>query len=158
MAPVSVPLEAAGSTAPGTSSVGASGISDVGIGVVGNTSALDQKSDARLSSTQGDGEHKASVGSSGISTDPAATPAPQAPLPTNHPYTKKQLDELKKRQEAAMKAQQKAAAEAAKKCAKTPTATGCTAPAVTTGVPSATPPGAAAPASVPASGVSATPK
>ena len=133
MAPVSVPLEAAGSAAPGTSSVGASGISEVGIGVVGNTSALDTKSDARLSS-QTD-EHKASVGSSGISTDAAAAPPPQAPLPTNHPYTKKQLDELRKRQETAMKAQQKASDEAAKKCAKTPTATGCVVPAATPATP-----------------------
>jgi len=157
-APVSVPLEAAGSMAPGASAVGATGISDVGIGVVGNTSALDQKSDARLASAQTTaGEHKASVGSNGISTDPAAVPAPQAPLPTNHPYTKKQLDELKKRQEAAQKANQKATDAAAKKCAKSPAAEGCVTPASV--APTATPPGAATPASVPASGVStATPK
>jgi outer membrane protein assembly factor BamD len=143
-APVSVPLEAAGSVAPGAAAAGG-GVSDVGIGVVGNASALDQKSDARISGASQDGEHKASVGSNSLSTDTPATPAPQAPLPTNHPYTKKMLDDLKKRQDAAQKLAKKAADAQARKCAKTPTATGCNAPAAGSVIPPPTPPGAASP-------------
>ncbi len=148
-APVSVPLDAAGSVAPGTTN--GVGVSDVGIGVVGNTSALDSKADARLSSTAAasDGEHKASVGSNGLSTSTEATATPaasQVPLPTNHPYTKKQLDDLKKQQDAAAKRVKKQEEEAAKKGAKNPAA--ATSPAVAT--PPATPPGAATTTNVPA--------
>jgi outer membrane protein assembly factor BamD len=145
-APVSVPQEAAGSVAAGTSS--GTGVSDVGIGVVGNASALEQKTDARLSA-QTEGEHKASVGSTGLSTDPTAKP--QAPLPTNHPYTKQQLDALKKQQEAAMKAQKKAAAAAAKKGLAAPDTT--TPPAAAPGT--ATPAGAASPATASPAGTPA---
>jgi len=126
-APVSVPLEAAGSVAAGAP--GGTGVSDVGIGVASSSSGLDQKNDARLSS-QTEGEHKASVDSNGISTSSSAAPAPQAPLPTNHPYTKKQLDELKRRQDAAARAVKKATDAQARKCAKTPTAPDCIAPQV----------------------------
>ncbi len=111
--PVSVPLDTAGGgpLAPGTG--GGTGVSDVGIGVASNSSSLDQKNDARIASPPVSGEHKASADAAGISTDPSATPAAQAPLPTNR--TKKELDEYKKRMDAAAKAQQKAAAAAAKK-------------------------------------------
>jgi outer membrane protein assembly factor BamD len=152
--PVSVPMEAASTVAPGTGANGG-GASDIGIGVATNSSALDQKTDARIA-PPADGEHKASVGSSGISTDATAAPAQpiQGPLPTNR--TKKELDEYKKRVDAATALQKKAAEAMAKKCAKTPTATGCATtpapaapPAPGATVPAATPPGAAAPATVP---------
>ena len=153
--PVSVPMEAATTLAPGTGA-GGGGVSDVGIGVAANSSALDQKTDARIAAPPTDGEHKASVGSSGISTDTTAAAAQpiQGPLPTNR--TKKELDEYKKRVDAATALQKKAAEAMAKKCAKTPTATGCATtpapaapPAPGATVPAATPPGAAAPATVP---------
>jgi outer membrane protein assembly factor BamD len=150
--PVSVPLEAASAVtaAPGTGG----GASDVGIGVVGNPASLDQKTDARIGGAPTpaptDGEHKASVGSSGISTDPAAAPAVQAPLPTNR--TKKELDEYRKRVEASNKLQKKAYDAAVKRCAKSPKAAGCAAPPTTPGTttPDANPPGSATPAKLPA--------
>jgi outer membrane protein assembly factor BamD len=160
--PVSVPMDAATTAAPGSGATGG-GASDVGIGVATNSSALDQKNDARISAPATDGEHKASVGSTGISTDPAAVPPIQGPLPTNR--TKKELDDYKKRVDAAAALQKKAYDAMVKRCAKTPTATGCNvapapaappapgtvvpgaAPGAT--VPAATPPGAASPATVP---------
>ncbi len=111
--PVSIPMEAASSLNPTAPGGGATGVSDVGIGVAGSTSALDQKSDARINSQD---EHKASVTSNGLATDSAvqsATPQPGAPLPTNR--TKKDIDAFMKQQAVALKAQQKAAAAAAKK-------------------------------------------
>jgi outer membrane protein assembly factor BamD len=110
-APVSIPAEAAGSVAANANGPGVGGVSDVGIGVAGNS--LEGKTDARLGVATGEGEQKASVGSNGVAVDPAA--APPVPLPTNHPYSKKQLDELKKQQDKATKAREKAAAAAAKK-------------------------------------------
>ena len=124
-APVSVPLEAAGIFAPGAAATISGGKSDIGIGVVGNTSAIDQKGDARLSSTQ-DGEHK---GSASLSTDTPTTATPQAPLPTNR--TKKELDEYRKQMEATQKLQKKAYDAAVKRCAKTPNAPNCVAPPTT---------------------------
>jgi len=152
-APVSVPQEAAGSVAAGAS--GGTGVSDVGIGVVGNASALEQKTDARLSA-QAEGEHKASVGATGLSTDPTAKP--QAPLPTNHPITKQQIDALKKQQAAAMKAQKKAEAAAAKKGLATPD-TPPTAPAAPGATNPASPatPATASPAATPAAAQYAAP-
>jgi hypothetical protein len=155
-APVSVPLEAAGTYAQGVVTGGAvGGVSTVGIGV-GNSSAIDQKGDARLSTTT-DGEHKVSVGSAGISTDPAVAPPAQAPLPTNR--TKKELDAYRKQMEDASRAQKKAYDAYVKKCAKTPKAAGCVATpsAATPGVapPNAATPTANPPVAVPAS--SATP-
>jgi outer membrane protein assembly factor BamD len=135
-APVSVPLEAAGIFAPGTAATTAGGRSDVGIGVVGNGSAIDQKSDARIPSTQ-DGAR----GSATLSTDSAASAAPQAPLPTNR--TKKELDEYRRQMEASQKLQKKAYDAAVKRCAKTPTAPNCVAPPSTTAAPA--PPNAATP-------------
>ncbi len=141
-APVSVPLDTASAAAgPPT---GSAGISDIGIGVAGNSSALDQKNDARIGAAAGDGEHKASVGSSGLSTDGSAAPAAEAPLPTNR--TKKELDDYRKRVEAANKAQQKAAAAAAKKAGKSPAKPDTKAPAATP----ATNPPTPAPTNVPA--------
>jgi len=154
--PVSVPLEAAGSMAPGAATGVATGVSDVGIGVVGNTSTLDQKGDARLNPTGSTAAATAvnatpkPQGSSAILTDTAATPAPQAPLPTNHPPTAKQLDELRKTQAAAAARVKKAQDAAAKKAAKP----GAPAPAATTPAtvaPAATPPASATPTNVPAS-------
>jgi outer membrane protein assembly factor BamD len=151
-APVSVPLEAAGIFAPGAAATGAAGVSDVGIGVVGNTSAIDQKTDARIGATQ-DGEHTAVKGSASLPTDTAAAPAPQAPLPTNR--TKKELDEYKKQVDANAKLQKKAYDAAVKKCAKTPNAAGCLAAPSTTPVPpppnAATPTTTAAPVAPPTS-------
>lgn len=138
-APVSVPLEAAGAFAPGAPATTGGGTSDVGIGVASSSSALDQKTDARIGPTQ-DGEHKAATGSASLTTDAAATPVQQAPLPTNR--TKKELDDYKKRMEDAAKLQKKAYDAAVKRCAKTPKAAGCIAPPVT---PEAAPPNAATP-------------
>ena len=139
--PVSVPTAAAG---------GQSGVSDVVGGIVSNSTNLDKSPDARMSQQNGQnvpekagtGEQKASVGSNGQTTEPAAVPgtpaAPAAtavpakpvalttavaianavPTPTNHPVTPKQLKEYQKTQE---KAQQKAI-KAAKKKGLTPTA------------------------------------
>jgi hypothetical protein len=110
--------------------------------VATNSSALDSKSDARLGSqAAADGEHKASVSSAGIPTDPAATPAQQAPLPTNR--TKKELDDYRKRMEDTVKVQKKAYDAMVKRCAKTPTAAGCATPASAT--PEAPPPAGATP-------------
>jgi hypothetical protein len=106
-------MEASSSLNPSSTGTGAAGVSDVGIGVAGNTSALDQKSDARINSQD---EHKASVTSNGLAADPSAQasqPQPGAPLPTNR--TKKDIDAFMKQQALAFKAQQKAAAAAAKK-------------------------------------------
>jgi outer membrane protein assembly factor BamD len=139
-APVSVPLEAAGIFAPGAAATIGTGTGEVGIGVVGNTSAIDQKTDARISSTQGGA--KPPSGSATLPVDTAAAPATQqAPLPTNR--TKKELDEYRKQMEATNKLQKKAYDAAVKKCAKTPTAPNCVAPPSTTAVPA--PPNAATP-------------
>jgi outer membrane protein assembly factor BamD len=114
--PVSVPADVGGGLTPGApASGGASGVSDVGIGVADSSTVIDQRNDARFSS-QTSGEHKASANSAGISTDTSGAAA--APLPTNR--TKKELEEYRKRLEAQAKAQQKAAAEAAKKAKKNP--------------------------------------
>ena len=151
-APVSVPLEAAGIFAPGAAATIGTGTSEVGIGVVGNASAIDQKTDARISSTQ-DGEHKAVTGSASLPSDTAAAPVQQAPLPTNR--TKKELDEYRKQMDATNKLQKKAYDAAVKKCAKTPTAPNCVAPPSTTAVPpppnAATPTNNAAPVAAPTS-------
>jgi hypothetical protein len=113
--PVSVPAVAAG----------ASGISDVSIGQVGDNSAIDQKQDARIGQQPGTtaaDEQKASVGSNGQAATPAPAVSSQS-LPTNHPMTAQQYKELKKQQERqakylkkhpeALKAAQAAAAQAA---------------------------------------------
>ncbi|MES1262001.1 MAG: outer membrane protein assembly factor BamD [Acidobacteriota bacterium] len=127
--PVSVPAVAAG---------GASGVSDVVGGVVGNTETLDKGADARMSSQNGvvgkqavgTGEQPASVGSNGQTTAPAAAEAP--PPPTNHPATAQQIKQYQKLQE---KAQAKAA-KAAKKNKTTPaTTTPAATPAATTTTP-----------------------
>jgi outer membrane protein assembly factor BamD len=115
--PVSIPMEASSSLNPSSPGGGATGVSDVGIGVAGSTSALDQKSDARINAQD---EHKASTTSNGLPADsstPSAsqTPQPAAPLPTNR--TKKDIDAFMKQQAAAAKVQQKAAAAAAKRAA-----------------------------------------
>ena len=115
--PVSVPADVNSGLTPGApASGGASGVSDVGIGVASNTSVIDQRNDARLSSSPVSGEHKASTDSAGISTENSGAAA--QPLPTNR--TKKELDEYRKRMEAQAKPQQKAAAAAAKKAKKNP--------------------------------------
>jgi outer membrane protein assembly factor BamD len=142
-APVSVPLEAAGIFAPGAAPAGTGTGGEVGIGVAGNTSAIDQKSDARIPSTQ-DGDHRPATGSASLATDAAATPAPQAPLPTNR--TKKELDEYKKQMEATQKLQKKAYDAAVKRCAKTPKDPNCIAPPTTTAAPP--PPNAATPTTI----------
>src|SRR5579863_9078285 len=59
-------------------------------------------------SPQGTGEQKASVSSNGQAPETSAlakpaTPAPEQPLPTNHPPTKDQLKAMKKAQEKALK-------------------------------------------------------
>jgi len=142
--PVSVPAVAAG---------GQNGISDVSASqVVTNTEAIDKAPDARLNlqpaaaapagtSPQGTGEQKASVASNGqpaatASTTPA-TPAAEAPLPTNHPPTKDQLKAYKKAQEKAAKLAKK---NGAKPASATPAQPGSTAPAPTTPQPASTPP------------------
>ncbi len=123
--PVSVPADVNSALAPGApASGGAAGTSDVGIGVAGNTTVIDQRNDARLSSSPVSGEHKASADSAGISTGNSTA---AAPLPTNR--TKKELDEYRKRLEAQAKSQQKAAAAAAKKAKKNPPKTPSDAPA-----------------------------
>jgi outer membrane protein assembly factor BamD len=106
--PVSVPAVAAG---------GATGVSDVVGGVVGNTENLDKSADARMSAQNGTvvkegtgtGEQKASVGANGQAATPAAATA--VPTPTNHPATPQQIKEYQK-------AQAKAAAKAAKAAKK----------------------------------------
>jgi len=147
--PVSVPLDTTAAALPASSGAGA-GVSDVGINVAGNSSELDQKSDARLSSGQVDGEHKASTDSNGLSTELPVTPAAQAPLPSNR--TKKEIDDYKKRVDENNRLQKKAADAFAKKCAKSPKTTGCAAPASTTtpAASSTTPPAAASTTNVPA--------
>jgi len=115
--PVSVPADVNSGLAPGApASGGATGVSDVGIGVANSTSVIDQRNDARLSSSPVSGEHKASTDSAGISTENSGAAA--QPLPTNR--TKKELEEYRKRAEAQAKSQQKAAAAAAKKAKKNP--------------------------------------
>ncbi len=136
--PVSVPASAAG---------GQSGVSDVTVGQVGDTAAIDKQQDARLGTPAtagaipgtpgvptptGTGEQKASVGSNGL-TAAAAPGAPVTetagqPLPTNHPMTPDQLKAYKKDQIRLFKQAKKAAAAAAKNPAKAP----ATAPAATT--------------------------
>ncbi len=122
--PVSVPVSAAG---------GATGVSDVVGGVVGDSSNIDKSPDARMSSKNGEvvpeatgtGEQKASVGSNGETS--AVTPAaakPDAPPPTNHPVTAQQMKEYQKAQK---KAQEKALKDAKKKGLPPPTATPATA-------------------------------
>jgi outer membrane protein assembly factor BamD len=138
--PVSVPAVAAG---------GQNGISDVSASqVVTNTEAIDKQPDARLNvqpegtpAPAGIGEQKASVGNNGQQTAESAlakpaTPAAEAPLPTNHPPTKDQLKAYKR-------AQEKAAKQARKNNAKAAAAT--TTPSSTT---PATTPAAATPAAV----------
>ena len=116
--PVSVPASAASTaTAPV-----APGISDVSIGQVDDTSAIDQKQDARISQNA---EKKASVGSNGqdlTETAPAADPA-LAALPTNHPASAADIKAFQKQQERLIKAAKKAPKKAAKAAA------GATAPA-----------------------------
>lgn len=105
--PVSVPASAAS-----TASVAAGGISDVSIGQVGDTTAIDQKQDARLSQTV---ENKASVGSNGqdiSQTAPAADPAVAA-LPTNHPASVADIKAFQKQQARAVKAARKQPKKAA---------------------------------------------
>jgi len=115
--PVSVPADVNSGLAPGApASGGATGVSDVGIGVANSTSVIDQRNDARLSSSPVSGEHKPSTDWAGISTENSGAAA--QPLPTNR--TKKELEEYRKRAEAQAKSQQKAAAAAAKKAKKNP--------------------------------------
>jgi outer membrane protein assembly factor BamD len=130
--PVSVPAEAAG---------GQSGISDVTVGAVGDTSAIDQKQDARLgtpvaapASPAATPAPVAAPAAAPVASQPA-TPAPvgnngqpripgaetttataQQPLPTNHPLTADQLKAYKKEQIRLFK-QAKKNAEAAQKAA-----------------------------------------
>lgn len=118
--PVSVPVIAGG---------GASGVSDVVGGVVGNTENLDKSPDARMSSQNGavvksetgTGEQKASVGSNGQTEAPA--PVQAAPPPTNHPASAQQIKEYQK-------LQAKAAARAAKAAKKVKPAAAAASPAV----------------------------
>lgn len=108
MIPVSVPLTAAG---------GASGISDVVGGVVGDSTQLDTAQDARLSSQNGTltqaatgtGENKASVGANGESAAKGGA-EPIVP-PTNHPATAKQIKQYEQMQK---KGIEKAARDAKK--------------------------------------------
>ena len=122
--PVSVPVSAAG---------GATGVSDVVGGVVGDSSNIDKSPDARMSSKNGEvvpeatgtGEQKASVGSNGETS--AVTPVaakPDAPPPTNHPVTAQQMKEYQKAQK---KAQEKALKDAKKKGLPPPTVVPATA-------------------------------
>jgi outer membrane protein assembly factor BamD len=140
--PVSVPATAAGT---------ASGVSDVAIGQVNDTQAIDQQKDARLgapgaavdqtnSTANGTGEQKASVGSTGLAATPANPASPVAAtgteqLPTNHPFTKDQLKAMKKAQEKTAKQQKKQGATAA-----TTPAAGAAVPAATTGTPATSTP------------------
>jgi outer membrane protein assembly factor BamD len=122
--PVSVPAAASG---------GPTGVSDVVAGQVSDTSTLDQGKDARLSAqnavpaagaaASGTGEQKASVGSNG--QDIVASPKPEAPPPTNHPATAKQIKEYQKAQERAQK-------KAARQKKSQPTATQSGVPATST--------------------------
>jgi outer membrane protein assembly factor BamD len=115
--PVSVPATAAG---------GQSGVSDIGVGLVSGTDAIDKQPDVRLGAQpapaaeekpattltaspatpaatpagQGVGEQKASVESNG---QPLDATNPDAFLPSNHPLTKQQQKLLKKQQEKAAK-------------------------------------------------------
>ena len=111
--PVSVPATAAGVQR---------GVSDVSIGQVGSTTAIDQQPDARLNTPAGGtGEQKASVGQNGQTGAADAQPAdPTKPadpakatdrdsLPTNHPPTKQQIKAYKDAQarEARLQAKKK---------------------------------------------------
>ncbi len=110
--PVSVPSTATG---------GASGVSDVSIGQVSDTSAIDQKQDVRLGVQANPVENKASVGSNGQAiseTAPAPNPAAAA-LPTNHPASAADLKVFKKQQ---VKAFKQAKKQAGKVPAKAPVA------------------------------------
>ncbi|MDP9171494.1 MAG: outer membrane protein assembly factor BamD [Acidobacteriota bacterium] len=143
--PVSVPAVAAGTVPPAN---GGTGVSDVSAGVVANSS-LDAGKDARLSTQNGTltaegagtGEQKASVTSNGLTTSPAAQT--EAPPPSNHVATAKQIKDYQKAQ---LKAQQKAARDARKKGAVAAPAVNA-APATT---PAATTPAATTPAAAPA--------
>jgi outer membrane protein assembly factor BamD len=111
--PVSVPPTAAGVQ---------SGVSDVSIGQVESTAAIDQQPDARLNAAAGGtGEQKASVGQNGQTGAADAQPQPIDPtkpadptkatdrdsLPTNHPPTKQQLKAYKAAQAREAKLQAK---------------------------------------------------
>jgi len=146
--PVSVPAIAAGTQ---------SGVSDVAVGQVANSDAIDRTPDARLgqpaagepasgnaatsanaASGNGEGEQKAAVGAAAPATTRAAV-AP-ASLPTNHPATKEQLKAYYKQVAKAAKLQKKAAAKAAAAGTTKPaTATAATTTG-TTAAPAATPP------------------
>jgi outer membrane protein assembly factor BamD len=137
--PVSVPATAAGQT----------GVSDVSVGQVGDTAAIDKQQDARLGTpavapgvtppatpgtpaAAGTGEQKASVGSNGQPNIPGAPVADtsQQVLPTNHPLTADQLKAFKKEQIRLFKQAKKNAVAAAKNPAKATTpATPATTPA-----------------------------
>jgi outer membrane protein assembly factor BamD len=139
--PVSVPAVANG---------GQTGVSDVVGGVVSDSSALDQGKDVRMSANNGlvapegagAGEQRASVLSNGQTAAPAVAeaPKPEAPPPSNHVPTAKQMKDYQKAQ---AKLQQKAAKDAKKKPA-TPATTPAAAPATTPAATPATTPAAAA--------------
>jgi outer membrane protein assembly factor BamD len=132
--PVSVPSTAAG---------GQSGISDVTVGTVGDSKAIDEQPEARLGqqngaadAQNGTGERRASLGSNGQSQaeNPASAASPAVnqpaadanqPLPTNHPPTKAQLKAYRKAQEKAVAAAAKAKknGDAAKPATTTTTST-----------------------------------
>lgn len=118
--PLSVPKSAASTTPPPG---GAAGVSDVSAEAVTNGPGLDKEKEARMGSqngvvtaqTPGQGEQPASVGSNGQAT--AASVAPDAPPPSNHVATAKQIKEYQKLQ---LKLQQKAIRDAKKKGVKAP--------------------------------------
>jgi outer membrane protein assembly factor BamD len=121
--PVSVP------NLPGA---GATGVSDVVGGVVGDTSNLDKSPDARMSqqngvnvpAANGTGEQKASVVSTGQDTAVGVAPAkPEAAPPTNHPVTAQQMKDYQKAQKKAQEKALKAYKDAVKKGKIVPAAT-----------------------------------
>jgi outer membrane protein assembly factor BamD len=126
--PLSVPQTAAGTQ---------TGVSDVVGGVVSDSTALDLGKDARMSAQNGvvgpvaagAGEQPASVGSNG-QTSSAKAAAAEAPPPSNHVPTPKQIKDYQKAQ---AKAQQKAARDAKKKGLPAP----ANAPETQNGVPAA---------------------
>ena len=129
--PLSVPRAAAGLDTP-TPAAG-TGVSDVSVGVAGNTSAFDAGKDASMKNGvvtaegPGTGEQHASVSSNGQTTGTTA----EAPPPSNHVATAKQIKDYQKAQ---LKLQQKALKDAKKKGA----------------VPAVAAPAAATPAATPA--------
>jgi outer membrane protein assembly factor BamD len=136
--PVSVPREAAG---------GATGVSDVGLSQVGDTSAIDNKTDARLGTPVASAATPAPAAAAKADAPPdrqkladpnLSTSAQAAVLPTNHPLTADQLKAYKKQQIEAFKKAKKAA-DAAQKASKD----GKTVPAAAT--PAATTPAATTP-------------